>query len=67
MPWEGIGLQRWKKVGKEPVDPLWVTARGATRHASIRQQLPWECEEWKACYGNECDKKVSQTVEGELR
>ncbi|KAI9714665.1 MAG: hypothetical protein M1812_006330 [Candelaria pacifica] len=30
-------------------DPLWVAARGAANYARIRQQVPWDCEEFENC------------------
>lgn len=46
----------WEKSENEPVDPLWVAARGAARYASIRQQVPSDCQELSECYDHEWER-----------
>ncbi|KAL2038571.1 hypothetical protein N7G274_008619 [Stereocaulon virgatum] len=63
----GVWTAALEKGGEEMGDPRWVTARGAARYASIRQQVPWNCGEREECYSSEGDKNVSQTIKNELK
>lgn len=65
-----IWINASNKSEEEPIDPLWVAARGAARYASIRQQVPDGCQELPHCYDHEWDRdeesSSSQMIKSEL-